>query len=232
AAGFAELKNAQELLASARLKGDLVVSCLPSLAIKWIGPQLLDWHVAHSDANIRLIGTEAEPRFQDVQTDFRISYEEKRREFEHHAEMFNDWVTPACAPALLARHPLRDPCDILHIPLLGIEWDPSHRSPPTWSDWAAEIGAAHRGAAGEVVFSLSSAAIDAAVNGRGFVLAQMSMIADELASGRLVVPFDIRLRMPESYFLAWNRTALDKPYGTDFRSWVLAISRKQAGLSA
>lgn len=232
AAGFDELRAAQEVLATARMKSGLVVSCLPSLAIKWIGPQLLDWQTAHSGANIRLIGTEAEPRLQDDETDFRISYGEKRRDFEHHSEMFTDWVTPACAPALLARHPLHDPADVLRMPLLGIEWDRGHRSPPTWEDWAAKIGETWRGATGEVVFSLSSAAIDAAVNGRGFVLGQMAMIADELASGRLVVPFDIRIRMPDPYFLAWNLTALDKPHGTVFRAWVLAISSKQGVLSA
>ena len=232
AAGFEELRNAQEVLAAARMKSGLVVSCLPSLAIKWIGPQLLDWQIAHSGANVRLVGTEAEPRLQEDETDFRISYGEKRRDFEHYSEMFTDWVAPACAPALLARHPLRHPADVFGLPLLGIEWDRGHRSPPNWVDWATKIGATYRGATGEVVFSLSSAAIDAAVNGRGFVLAQMAMIADELASGRLIVPFDTRIRMPEPYFLAWNRTALDKPHGAMFRSWVLAISKKQGVLSA
>ncbi len=85
---------------------------------------------------------------------------------------------------------------------------------------------------GEVVFSLSSAAIDAAVNGHGVVLAQLGMVADELASGRLVVPFDTRIRMPEPYFLAWNRAALEKPHGAEFRAWVLAISKRQGALSA
>ena len=232
AVAFAELRNAQNALAKARMKSGLVVSCLPSLAIKWIGPQLLDWQIAHSGANIRLIGTETEPRFQDDQTDFRISYGEKRRDFEHYSEMFTDWVVPACAPALLARHPLSRPADVFGLPLLGIEWDRDHRSPPGWADWAARIGTTYRGGVGEVVFSLSSAAIDAAVNGHGFVLAQMAMIADELASGRLVVPFDTRIRMPESYFLAWNRAALEKPHGATFRTWVLAISKRQGALSA
>ena len=232
AAGFEDLRSAQEVLAAARLNSSLVVSCLPSLAIKWVGPQLLDWQIAHSDANIRLIGTETEPRLQDDGMDFRVSYGDKQREFEHYAEMFTDWVTPACAPLMLARHTLREPADILRVPLLGIEWDRGHRSPPTWKDWAAKIGASYRGATGEVVFSLSSAAIDAAVNGRGFVLAQMAMIADEVASGRLVTPFDIRIRMPDAYFLAWDRAALDKPYGAMFRSWLLSVSKKQAVLSA
>ncbi len=121
AVAFAELRNAQNNLAKARMKSGLVVSCLPSLAIKWIGPQLLDWQIAHLRANIRLIGTETEPRLQDDQTDFRISYGEKRRAFEHYSEMFMDWMAPACASSLLTRHPLSRPADVFDLPLLGIE---------------------------------------------------------------------------------------------------------------
>ena len=71
-------------------------------------------------------------------------------------------------------------------------------------DWAAHIGASRRTVAGAVAFSMSTAAIDAAINGRGFVLAQLSMAADDIASGRLVVPFDIRLKLSQPYALAWD----------------------------
>jgi hypothetical protein len=83
--------------------------------------------------------------------------------------------------------PLRKPVDILERPLLAIEWSRNHRSPPTWAEWAASIGAKYRKTPGEVAFSLSSAAIDAAINGRGSVL--LSMAGDDISCGRLVVPF-------------------------------------------
>jgi LysR family transcriptional regulator, glycine cleavage system transcriptional activator len=77
-----------------------------------------------------------------------------------------------------------------------------------------------------VAFSLSSAAIDAAANGRGFVLAQLSMAADDIASGRLVAPFDKRIRLPEPYFLAWDRAILEKPFGPELRAWIVSISKR------
>lgn len=229
--GFDQLRSAQEVLGRARARSSLVVSCLPSVASKWMGPQLFDWHVAHSGAGIRLVGTDAEPRLGEDEIDFRISYGGKARAFDHHVELFTDWVVPACAPALIAAHAPQQPADLLRLPLLSIEWVSDHRSPPDWSAWARSIGADFREAAGELTFALSSAAIDAAVNGRGVVLAQMAMIADDLASGRLVIPFDHRLKLPDAYFLAWDRAALDKPFGAEFRAWVIAIARKQALLS-
>ncbi|TRC71269.1 LysR family transcriptional regulator [Mesorhizobium sp. WSM4307] len=224
--GFEKIREAQDVIEQARFADTLTISCLPSLASKWIGPQLLDWQIGHPGATVRLVGAETEPRLSAEQVDFRISYGTKYRDFEHYTELFTDWVVPACSPALLAKHPVRKPADILDLPLLSIEWARDHRSPPTWAEWAASIGAVHRKTSGEVAFSLSSAAIDAAANGRGFVLAQLSMAADDIASGRLVAPFDKRIRLPEPYFLAWDRAMLEKPFGPELRTWIVSISKR------
>ncbi|PDT26965.1 transcriptional regulator [Rhizobium sp. L9] len=60
----------------------------------------------------------------------------------------------------------------------------------------------------------------------------MSMIEGELRAGTLVVPFDIRLPLPESYYLASDRSAFEKPYGREFRMWVMGIAKKQSVASS
>lgn len=224
--GFDQIRAAQDIIDRAQSVNTLTISCLPSLASKWIGPQLLDWQIAHPGATVRLVGAETEPRLDTEGVDFRISYGEKYRDFNHYIELFTDWVVPACSPALLARHPVRKPADILDLPLLSIEWARDHRSPPSWTEWAASIGAMYRKASGEVAFSLSSAAIDAATNGRGVVLAQLSMAAEDIASGRLIVPFNQRLKLSQAYFLAWDRAALEKPFGPELRAWIVSNSKR------
>lgn len=226
-AGFDRIRDASDLLDRARSESTLTVSCLPSLASKWLAPQLFDWQAHHAGATLRLIGAEPEARFGEDQIDFRISYGAKIRGYDHYAELFTDWVVPACSPALLERLPLRTPADILERPLLGIEWARDHRSPPTWAEWASSIGQKYRRNAGEVAFSLSSAAIDAAISGRGFVLAQLSMAAEDIAARRLVVPFDLPLRLPDPYFLAWDRSALQKPNGAELRAWIVRVANRQ-----
>ncbi|TPK89567.1 LysR family transcriptional regulator [Mesorhizobium sp. B2-4-12] len=224
--GFEQIREAQDVIERARSADTLTISCLPSLASKWIGPQLLDWQASHAGATVRLVGAETEPRLDTEEFDFRISYGDKYRDFNHYTELFTDWVVPACSPALLAKHPVRKPADILDLPLLSIEWARDHRSPPSWAEWAASIGASYRKVSGEVAFSLSSAAIDAATNGRGIVLAQLSMAAEDIASGRLIVPFDQRLKLSQAYFLAWDRAALQKPFGPELRAWIVSISKR------
>lgn len=226
-AGFDRIRDASDLLDRARSESTLTVSCLPSLASKWLAPQLFDWQAHHAGATLRLIGAEPEARFGEDQIDFRISYGAKIRDYDHYAELFTDWVVPACSPTLLERLPLRTPADILERPLLGIEWARDHRSPPTWAEWASSIGQKYRRNAGEVAFSLSSAAIDAAISGRGFVLAQLSMAAEDIAARRLVVPFDLPLRLPDPYFLAWDRSALQKLNGAELRAWIVLVANRQ-----
>ena len=229
---FNQLHRAQAELSRVREESSLVVSCLPSLASKWVGPQLFDWQAAHSGVHVRLVGTGAEPRQSEEPVDFRISYGDRVRSFDHYVELFTDWVVPACSPAFLATHPVKQAADILAHPLLGIEWDSGYQQPPNWADWAASIGAPPPAAPRDLRFSISSAAIDAAINGRGFVLAQLAMVHDDLAGGRLVVPFDLRVKLSQAYFLAWERTALEKPFGAELRSWLVKLSKRQAAISA
>jgi len=73
---------------------------------------------------------------------------------------------------------------------------------------------------------LSSAAIDAAVESRGLLLAQHSMVANALQSGTLVRLSDRYIPLPEPYFLAWDSAALDKPMGAAFHAWLKIEARK------
>lgn len=231
-AAFDMLRTAQTRIERDRSEAVLTISCLPSMASKWLGVQLFDWQKAHPTATVRLIGENAEPQLGVDEVDFRLSYGDLITRFPHRTELFTDWVVPACSPELLSRLDPKEPADVLDAPLLGIQWAREHGTAPTWGDWAALIGAPRRKATGEVAFSLSSAAIDAAINGRGLVLAQMSMAKVDIASGRLVVPFDIRLKLAQPYSLAWDPAALEKPFGPDLRSWIQAISRRQKAASA
>ena len=230
---FDQLRRAQEKLWRARTQGGLVLSCLSSVASRWIGPQLFDWQAAHPMAKIRLIGAETEPELKRDMVDFRISYGHAVRNFEHHTELFTDWVVPACSPTLLQSHRVAVPSDLLKLPLIVIEWDASYGgAAPHWNEWASGIGVRSRSrTVSDLTYSQPSAAIEAAINGRGVVLAQMSFIAEDLASGRLVAPFDHRLAQPQPYFLAWDRTALQKTNGQEFRAWLMAAGTRQAQAS-
>ncbi|MEJ1966808.1 MAG: LysR substrate-binding domain-containing protein [Gammaproteobacteria bacterium] len=83
----------------------------------------------------------------------------------------------------------------------------------------------------DLAFSQPDAAIDAALSGGGIALGQISMIADHVRLGRLVVPIDRRLTLPEPYYLAWDRDTLDRPLAEEFRNALMIAGRQQAQAS-
>lgn len=225
-AGFDRLRSAQQSLQQARLKSGVVLSAPPSLMIRWLLPLMHDWQRSSPGMNVRLIGEDDEPIFEEELVDFRISYGEARHSYGHFADLFNDWVVPACSPSFLERHPVRTEEDVLRAPLIGIEWENPSQSPPSWPDWAVQFGLTPPDEPCQLSFSLSSAAIDAAAGHCGFVLGQVSMITNDVASGKLVVPLDRRLRLSEPYALAWNPASLDRPQVWEFRDFIIHAGRQ------
>lgn len=232
AKGFSQLQHSIDVLEQARMQSGIVLSALSSIVNKWIGRKAFEWQALYPDAHLRIIGNDEEQALSGSQADFRITYGKRAEVHLHFTQLYTDWVVPACSPRLLGDCKLAAPAEILTFPLLNIQWEQHYVSAPQWSEWAKLVGTTCNEKLSGLFFALSSSAIDAAVNGRGFVLAQISMIEDELNAGSLVVPYDIRVQLPESYYLAWDRAALEKPYGKEFHSWILSIARKQAVISA
>jgi DNA-binding transcriptional LysR family regulator len=229
--GFEQFAAAEQILERARNENALVLSALSSVVNKWIGRRIFDWQALHPNAHVRIVGRDKEPRMGFDDIDFRISYGSDVLQHEHYTVLFRDWVVPACSPALI-KGKAPSATQLLQYPILHFEWERHFTPYPSWLEFAAKTGAALEETAAGLSFTLSSSAIDAAVNKRGVVLAQMSMIADELEAQTLIIPLDIRIPLRESYFLAWDRAALEKPHGRQFREWLVAISRQQGLVSA
>jgi LysR family glycine cleavage system transcriptional activator len=227
AAGLEQLHQAQQDLERARRSNDLKISALPSLSTKWVGPLLFAWKKQYPDARLSLDANDAEPRLEEGEVDFRLSYGSRRRHYPRYTRLFSDFVTVVASPALLASDsPLKHPRELLKRNLLWIDWGPEYAALPTWRDWFALLGISADRLRADLTFSTSSAAIDAAIEGRGFALAQNSMIASALSSGALTRVYPQALPVPDFYFLAWNGAALDKPVGAAFHAWIVAEARR------
>jgi LysR family glycine cleavage system transcriptional activator len=226
-AALEQLRRGGKELDRARRSNHLSVSTFPSITNRWLGPLLFDWKKIHPDSNILIAGSEAEPRLEENEADFRISYGKRLRCHQRSQRLFTDYVFPVASPALLARTAApKRPSDLLHFPLLWVDWGPDHVAPPSWSDWLTACGVAVDEVPCALTFSLSSAALDAAVEGRGLMLAQHSMVGRDLATGTLVRLFDRSWPLLQPYFLAWNGAALDKPQGVAFLAWLVNEARR------
>ncbi|PWU27052.1 MULTISPECIES: LysR substrate-binding domain-containing protein [unclassified Pseudomonas] len=226
---FERLRAATAELERAKNANSLYVSALPSLLSKWLAPLVAGWQGQYPELSLYLDGTHTEPSQADANgIDFRISYGEGIQNNPHTVELFRDCVVPACSPALIAA-PLagKAAAELLEYPLLTIDWRPKFDSPPSWQEWFASNAVPGAHIANSRIFSLSAMAIDAAIEGQGVVLAQYSMIANDLAGGRLVIPCRSALPLPSAYYLSWNQDSFQRPHCRAFQRWLMARGRDQ-----
>lgn len=230
AAGFQALADAQKALHRSLQNDDAVISAPASISTRWLANRLFEWSSRRTDVRLRLVTADLEPDLQKGEADFRVTYADHVLGHPYYAELFTDAVTPALSPRVLQDRMLAEPSELLEFPLIGVDWGPGIDAPPAdWQEWLNANGADGSKARAALTFSLSSAAIDAAVAGNGIVLAQLSMIADDLRSERLVCPFRNRsLALPKPYYLAWGASSLAKTGCKELQRWLLRTSGASA----
>ncbi|MCY1301590.1 Glycine cleavage system transcriptional activator [compost metagenome] len=190
---------------------------------------MAEWQREYPQLSIYLDGTHTEPsQAQANGVDFRLSYGEGIQDDQHTIELFRDCVVPACSPELFSTPvPAEAARRLLDHPLITIDWRPKFDSPPSWEEWFEQNGVADAEIHNSRIYSLSSMAIQAAIEGQGIVLAQYSMISKDLDDGRLIIPCLRAMPMPASYYLTWNQNSFHKAQCRAFQRWLIARGRDQ-----
>jgi LysR family glycine cleavage system transcriptional activator len=127
---------------------------------------------------------------------------------------------PVCSPRLLEQTRLETPHDLAHVHLLSDIY--LAQGEPHWGDWLAQAGAPEVDWRRGQQFSNVYLAIEAAIAGRGVALGERALVLDELATGRLVKPFDIELLSTYSQWILTLPEKADRPDIRKFRNWLIA----------
>jgi LysR family glycine cleavage system transcriptional activator len=137
-------------------------------------------------------------------------------------EVFSVRYVPVCSPRLLVgEHPLRRPADLRHHTLLHDDTVIDEGKRPTWSDWLQIAGVENVDATRGPHFGDAALALDAASEGLGVTLAIESLLAPEIKSKRLAVPFRIPAPTGFSYYLVTPEAAAENSAVASFRTWLL-----------
>src|SRR5262249_14417261 len=189
-AAFADLRLATERLLYADSATVLNVSCLPSLAAKWLVPRLAAFQEGHPDIEVRIATATRLVDFRREEVDLAIRYGSGRWPGLRADWLMAEDVFPVCSPALIAGdRPLRRPADIAHHTLLHVNL---YRD--EWLLWLTAAGlptslAMRPG----LTFDLGLMALQAAIDGLGVALGRTPFVAADIAAGRLAAPFDFTL---------------------------------------
>jgi LysR family glycine cleavage system transcriptional activator len=69
-------------------------------------------------------------------------------------------------------------------------------------------------------------AFEAAMDAVGVVASMPALAAEDLAAGKLVMPFDLRVPLPSAYYLVSEPHARTRPAVAAFRDWLIAEAAK------
>ncbi len=212
--------------------GVLTISVSPSFGAMWLVPRLESFRIRHPDIEIRIDGTDRLVDLARDNVDVALRYGPGGYKGVQVDRLFGQVNTPVCSPALLSgEHPLTQPDDLRHHSLLHVEWKDAEAS---WRMWLLAAGLNDIPPTRGPHFTMENMAVQAAIDGHGVALIGDILVADELAAGRLVRPFDSSFSTPLTfaYYLLSAKDSAAQPRVRAFREWLIEearASRPEAG---
>ncbi len=195
----------------------LRIAALPAFAEKWLVPRLGRFRSRHQRIEVRISASDRllEPALDPA--DIALWYSDGQHPGLRAELLLEEEIFPACSPALLeGSAALAQPGDLARHVLLHDEgWRDD------WPRWLAAAGVAEIDARRGSSFTLYSMAVQAAIDGLGVVMAHSALVAEDLAVGRLVAPFALRLPAPRAYYVVTAGVAGDRPALGAFRDWLV-----------
>ncbi|MHC2331271.1 transcriptional regulator GcvA [Bradyrhizobium sp. USDA 4454] len=217
-AAFNDLRLATDRLLRRDDDHVLTVSTLASLAAKWLLPRLSAFQEAHSGIDVRITTSTSLVDFQRDKVDAAIRYGRGQWAGLRADWLMADELFPVCSPSLLqGNKPLKCPEDLRDHVLL-------HTSNANSDDWRLWLTAAGLptdiSKQPGVTFDLLFVTLQAAIDGIGIAMGRTSYVQDDIAKGRLVVPFKIALPADAGFYLVTPQGRADSPKLSAFRSWL------------
>ena len=124
---------------------------------------------------------------------------------------------PVLSPSLLAEcGGLASPADLARYPIIH-QWDREE-----WNAWLKLVGQPDLRFARETVTRDSNLALQAAMEGQGVVMGTFPFVLGEVASGRLVCPFETELHPARGYYLLNRPGARSVPAVNAVCAWIEA----------
>lgn len=202
----------------------LKISASPSIGAKWLVPRLDRFLATVEGADVRIDVSSNVLDFDRDDLDVAIRFGEGKYPGLRSDLLFQDHVFPVCSPRLITKSkPLNTPRDLLHHQLIHLDWEAQGLPWPNWRMWMQAAGIRDFDDTRGLHFGQTSLAVQAAIDGQGIALGDSNLVADDLAAGRLVKPFELSVRAPPqfAYYIISPLETADAPMVKAFREWSL-----------
>jgi LysR family transcriptional regulator, glycine cleavage system transcriptional activator len=222
-AGFDQLSTAVERLKAGASRVAVNVTVPPAFADKWLLPRVERFGARFPEYDLRIDTSGRLVDFTVERIDVGIRYGGGRWPGLAATFLLRDAFFPVCSPALLTgEHPIASVGDLKHHALIHDMSMSFESTFPTWRAWLRHAGFPGMDCERGLQINDSAAVIQAAIAGNGVALGRTTLVAKDLAEGRLVRPFGDELSYDFAYYIVHKRERGAEPAIAAFTQWLLA----------
>jgi LysR family glycine cleavage system transcriptional activator len=190
----------------------------PTCVMRWLLPRLLQWQRERPDVPVELTTTVKHGvDFHREQFDAAVMYgapPDRSLESQH---LFDEQLTPVCSqPLLEGPAPLLTPKDLEQHMLLH-----PTRDERDWKTWLASAGVRLCNVSKGQHFETLDLAMSMASQGTGVAIGDWSLIGDDLSAGRLVMPFELKVKTGKGYYLVLPQKSASSPKLNELLGWLV-----------
>lgn len=192
----------------------VTLSMLPSVAAKWLAPRLSRFINRHPDIDLRVSASRQLVNFDAENIDAAIRYGKGNWPGLDAQLLGNETVFPVCSPAYAEHNNLTTPANLTHAILFHAEIEED------WMAWFRKADIPNVKIPRGPSLGDDAAILQAAIDGQGVALGRSVLVADDLAVGRLIAPFDIKLAASYGYWLVTPAQTHPSANLIDVKEWI------------
>lgn len=212
--GLAELRQAMQVVSQDRSEGVLNVSMMPTFLQKWLMPRLTEFYSVQPHIDLRINADNSQVNFEHSDFHAAIRFGTGKWPGVRAGKMMDDWILPVCSPRMLKEiGPLHSIEELQRHDLLFVESE-------VWDAWFRVLGESGRDSHWPLLND-SLSILMAAEQGQGIALSRWSLVARDIAAGRLVRPIETVVRTDWSYYFVAPSHYYDLPKVAAFRDWIM-----------
>lgn len=221
--GFSRLSLATNALLKRKTEPVLRIKAPPSFAQWWLLPRLRGFLTAHPGIVVDVSATAQRFEWSLEQCDAFIAYMGDRPSGLQAVPLGRNESIPVCSPLLLKGGvPLRTVADLhRHVLLVSSEDIVPTEPPAYWTGWLKAANQPLTVGARQLHFNPTGLVLQAAAEGLGVALARTLLVADAMASGRLVCPFGPAVPLSATYYLVCRPAHAEDRNIVAFRDWIV-----------
>lgn len=218
-----QLALATREIASPSAGRSVRITILPAFAQLWLGPRMDLFHARHANTTVEIWADATVVDLRASNFDLAIRYGRPPFPGCDHQPLQLDELVPVASPALLAKSRLDARGLPANVPLMvDAYWEND------LDDWLAATRQSRPARLSTQTFSLYAMAIEATVNGRGFIVGHTSLLGTLLKDRRLSALSDRRVPSANQFYvLTKSATPLPEP-AEAFRDWLVEQARLPA----